>query len=93
MTSKATFNLTKFLAHMRGFMRDAVIALLILALCSAMTGGAFTTAAATARDKKGEKNFKQGMQYEQMQRWEQAAQEFALAVAADPADIEYQLHY
>jgi general secretion pathway protein D len=43
--------------------------------------------------KKGEKNFKHGMQYEQAQQWEKAAQEFALAVAASPSDTEYQLHY
>jgi general secretion pathway protein D len=43
--------------------------------------------------KKGEKNFKQGMQYEQAQQWEKAAQEFALALAISPSDTEYLLHY
>ncbi|HEY0405229.1 MAG TPA: secretin N-terminal domain-containing protein, partial [Pyrinomonadaceae bacterium] len=43
--------------------------------------------------KKGEKNYKQGLQYEAAQQWERAAQEFTLAVAADPANTEYQLHY
>src|SRR5918912_3432196 len=43
--------------------------------------------------KKGEKNYNRGVEYERMQQWERAAQEFALAVAANPADIEYQLHY
>jgi general secretion pathway protein D len=43
--------------------------------------------------KKGEKNFKQGIQYETAQQWEKAAQEFTLAVAADPSNVEYQLHY
>lgn len=43
--------------------------------------------------KKGEKNFKQGVQYESAQQWERAAQEFTLAVAADPSNTEYQLHY
>lgn len=43
--------------------------------------------------KKGEKNFKRGVAYEQAQQWEKAAQEFALAVAALPSDTEYQLHY
>ena len=47
----------------------------------------------TALAKKGEKNFKQGMKYEAAQQWEKAAQEFTLAVAADPANIEYQLHF
>ena len=43
--------------------------------------------------KKGEKNYKQGMQYEAAQQWDRAAQEFSLAVAADPSNMEYQLHY
>lgn len=47
----------------------------------------------TALAKKGEKNFKKGMQYENSQQWEKAAQEFTLAVAADPSNIEYQLHF
>jgi general secretion pathway protein D len=47
----------------------------------------------TALAKKGEKNFKRGMQYEQSQQWDKAAQEFTLAVAADPSNMEYQLHF
>ena len=47
----------------------------------------------TALAKKGDKNFKRGMQYENSQQWEKAAQEFTLAVAADPANMEYQLHF
>jgi general secretion pathway protein D len=43
--------------------------------------------------KKGEKNYKQGLQYEQAQQWEKAAQEFALALAISPSDTEYLLHY
>src|SRR5687767_13781159 len=43
--------------------------------------------------KKGEKNYKRGMEYEKAQQWEKAAAEFALAVAAAPNDTEYQLHY
>jgi general secretion pathway protein D len=43
--------------------------------------------------KKGEKNFKKGLQYEAAQQWEKAAQEFTLAVAANPSDVEYQLHF
>jgi general secretion pathway protein D len=43
--------------------------------------------------KKGEKNFKQGLVHEAAQQWDRAAQEFSLAVAADPANMEYQLHY
>ncbi len=47
----------------------------------------------TAFGKKGEKNFKRGMQYEEAQQWDKAAQEFTLAVAADPSNMEYQLHF
>jgi general secretion pathway protein D len=43
--------------------------------------------------KKGDKNFKQGMKYEAAQQWEKAAQEYTLAVAADPANVDYQLHF
>src|SRR5215211_6764643 len=47
----------------------------------------------TALAKKGDKNFKRGMQYEEAQQWDKAAQEFTLAVAADPSNMEYQLHF
>ena len=43
--------------------------------------------------KKGEKQFKRGLQYEAAQQWDKAAQEFTLAVAADPSNMEYQLHF
>src|ERR687893_981272 len=47
----------------------------------------------TAFAKKGEKNFKRGVDYERAQQWDKAAQEFTLAVAADPSNVEYQLHF
>jgi general secretion pathway protein D len=47
----------------------------------------------TAFAKKGDKHFKEGMRYESAQQWEKAAQEFTLAVAADPSNMEYQLHF
>jgi general secretion pathway protein D len=47
----------------------------------------------TAFGKKGDKNFKRGMQYEEAQQWDKAAQEYTLAVAADPSNMEYQLHF
>jgi general secretion pathway protein D len=43
--------------------------------------------------KKGDKNFRNGMDYERQQQWDKAAQEFTLAVAADPSNMEYQLHF
>jgi general secretion pathway protein D len=42
---------------------------------------------------KGEKNFKQGMKYEEAEQWDKAAEEFALALAAKPKNTEYRLHY
>jgi general secretion pathway protein D len=47
----------------------------------------------TAFAKKGEKNFKRGLELENSQQWDKAAQEFTLAVAADPANMEYQMHF
>jgi general secretion pathway protein D len=47
----------------------------------------------TAFGKKGDKNFKRGMEYEKQQQWDKSAQEFTLAVAADPSNMEYQLHF
>ena len=46
-----------------------------------------------AMAKKGEKAFRRGLDYEYSQQWEKAAQEFTLAVAADPSNMEYQLHF
>jgi general secretion pathway protein D len=43
--------------------------------------------------KKGSGHYKKGLEYEKAQQWEKAAQEFTLAVAADPSNVEYQLHY
>src|SRR6185312_12552603 len=48
---------------------------------------------AIAWAKKGEKNYRQGLRYEEAQQWEKACQEFTLALAANPADVEYQLHF
>lgn len=47
----------------------------------------------TAFAKKGDKNFKKALEFEQAQQWEKAAQEFTLAVAADPSNMEYQMHF
>src|SRR6267378_3441741 len=47
----------------------------------------------SALGKKGKDAFNRGMKYEQAQQWEKAAQEFTLAIAADPSNVDYQLHY
>jgi general secretion pathway protein D len=50
-------------------------------------------APALALAPKGQKNYKQGLEYEASQQWEKAAEEFSLALAAEPSNSEYQLHY
>ncbi len=47
----------------------------------------------TAFAKKGKDHFDRGMKFEQAQQWEKAAQEFTLALAEDPSNVDYQLHY
>src|SRR5947208_5763764 len=59
---------------------------IVLILC-------FVCTPALALSKRGEENFRQGIKYERAQQWDRAAQEFTLAVAADPSNTEYQLHY
>src|ERR1051325_9782332 len=66
--------------------RARSIAALLVTFCLLLTP-------ITAFAKKGEKNYRQGLQYEAAQQWDRAAQEYSLAVAADPANMEYQLHY
>ncbi|HEX6285068.1 MAG TPA: secretin N-terminal domain-containing protein, partial [Pyrinomonadaceae bacterium] len=71
---------------MRNNIRIRTLISLVLAFC-------LLSLPMTAFAKKGEKNFKRGMQYERAQQWDKAAQEFTLAVAADPSNMEYQLHF
>jgi general secretion pathway protein D len=59
---------------------------IILTLCLIVPGPAL------AVGKSGKKNFNAGMKYEAAQQWDLAAQEFALAVAAEPGNAEYRLH-
>src|SRR5688572_6322998 len=71
---------------MRNNSRSRIFITLVLAL-------SLLSMPMTAFAKKGEKNFKRGMDYERAQQWDKAAQEFTLAVAADPSNVEYQLHF
>ena len=41
----------------------------------------------------GKKHFKVGMKHEVSEEWDKAAEEFALAIVADPKNPEYRLHY
>ena len=50
-----------------------------------------TTVSATGSN--GKKNYERGLRYEAAQQWEKAVEEFILAVAAEPSNILYQLHY
>src|ERR1051326_5851637 len=60
---------------------------------ASLLAAAILLAPMTALAKKGDKNYERGIEYEKAQQWEKAAQEFALAVAADPSSTQYQLHY
>jgi general secretion pathway protein D len=62
----------------------------ILTFCLVVPSTGLT---ALADGKSGKKSFKEGIKYEQLQQWDLAAQEFALAVAAEPNNAEYRLHY
>ncbi len=71
----------KHLVHARS------LASLVVALCL------LAAPVGVMAKKKGDKNYKRGLEAENAKQWEQAAQEFALAVAANPSDMEFQLHY
>lgn len=60
---------------------------LSLSLCLVLSGTAF------GGGKKGKKNFNEGVKYSAQQQWDLAAQEFALAVAAEPDNSEYRANY
>jgi len=62
-----------------------IVSLLIVACLLAVPMSAF--------GRKGKNHFNQGLEYEKSQQWEKAAQEFTLALAADPSNTDYQLHY
>jgi len=63
----------------------SIVALVIVTCLLAVPVSAF--------GKKGKDHFDRGMKYEQAQQWEKAAQEFTLALAADPSNVDYLLHY
>src|SRR5215213_11952578 len=63
------------------------------AVASFALAACLLAAPAAVLAKKGEKNYKRGLEHEAAQQWDKAAEEFALAVAAAPSETEYQLHY
>jgi general secretion pathway protein D len=66
------------------FVRFVTTFLLVISLLA-------PTAALAAGDSK--KHFKTGLQHEVAEEWDKAAEEFALAITADPKNPEYRLHY
>lgn len=70
--------------HLRANTRKLIALMLCLCLLTPLV---------TVRAQKGQKSYKQGLKYESAQQWEQAAEAFALAVAAEPSNVEIQLHY
>src|SRR5215467_13720153 len=59
------------------------------ALALALALALMTPVAIYANDKK---HFKDGLKYEENRQWDKAAEQYALAVAEKPSNIEYQLH-
>jgi general secretion pathway protein D len=49
--------------------------------------------AASPKQPSGKKSFQEGQKHEAAQNWDLAAQEYSRAVAADPNNIEYRLHW
>jgi tetratricopeptide (TPR) repeat protein len=47
----------------------------------------------TAFGRKGKDHYNRGLDYEKAQQWEKAAQEYTLALAADPSNVDFQLHH
>ncbi len=67
------------------YARFSITLFLIIALLS--------PTAIFASEKEAKKRFNAGMKAEVSEQWDKAAEEFALAVVADPKNPEYRLHY
>ncbi|HEX3083422.1 MAG TPA: secretin N-terminal domain-containing protein, partial [Pyrinomonadaceae bacterium] len=63
----------------------SILALAIVACMLALPVSAFA--------KKGRDAYNRGMDYERTQQWDKAAHEFTLALAEDPGNVDYRLHY
>lgn len=64
--------------------RESVAFVLVLALAASLPAAAYAN---------GKKHFKNGVNYEQNKQWDKAAEQYAIAVAEDPSNIEYQMRY
>lgn len=67
----------------RSFLRAALA--LLLSVCLSLPN------VALAADKSGKRHFKEGAKHETLEQWDLAAQQYALAVAAEPNNAEYRL--
>src|SRR3989440_2750207 len=63
----------------------SIMALVVVACMLALPMSAFA--------RKGRDAYNRGLDYERAQQWEKAAHEFTLALAEDPGNVDYQLHY
>src|SRR5438477_8751745 len=63
----------------------SIMALAVVACMLALPMSAFA--------RKGRDAYSRGLDYERAQQWEKAAHEFTLAMAEDPGNVDYQLHY
>ncbi|HEY6333136.1 MAG TPA: secretin N-terminal domain-containing protein [Blastocatellia bacterium] len=72
-----------------GRLRPTIALVLVLFLVSPVS--AFADKKDKSNDQ-GKKHFKVGLSYEQNKQWDKAAQEFTLAAAENPSDMEYTLH-
>jgi len=63
----------------------SILALAIVAAMLALPMSAYA--------RKGRDHYNRGMDYEKSQQWEKAAQEFMLALAEDPSNVDFRLHY
>ncbi len=64
---------------------QSILALAIVAAMLALPMSAFA--------RKGKDHYHKGLDFERAQQWEKAAQEFILALAEDPGNVDFQLHY
>ncbi|HEX7315267.1 MAG TPA: secretin N-terminal domain-containing protein [Pyrinomonadaceae bacterium] len=77
---------------MAGSITEPTTRRITLRLASSLLTLCLLAPTAAAWSGKGQKNYKEGLRQEAAQQWEKAAEEFSLAVAADPSNSEYKLH-
>lgn len=66
---------------------------LLMLVCLLLPAASIAAAPAAAAGGDGKKHFKRGLKHEIAEEWDKAAEEFALAIADNPKNPEYRLHY